>query len=116
MVGGLEQSVREHLASYLAGEEPLHDFQEWFAPRAWDVAREASLEAHELVQEINLSLAEFTSGHLTAVELAQRLRPLVESYRSIPSVQTASSAKSIRPAVAARSSASADIRLVAVPA
>jgi hypothetical protein len=113
MVGDLEHDIRDQLARYLAGEESLDAFQEWFASRAWGVEG-APLEARELINAINLGLAEFSIGHLSAVELARELRPWVETYRSVPEIQTGSSAQSLRPAVAvAERSGSVDIRLVA---
>jgi len=37
MQSSLDREIREHLARYFAGEISLRQFEEWFAPRAWDI-------------------------------------------------------------------------------
>lgn len=74
-----ENHIREALARYVSGEIHLVQFQEWFVPRAWEALAERSC-ASDLAADIELLLAEFTSGQLTEAELREALR----SHASIP--------------------------------
>lgn len=78
MAASLEQSIREVVMQYIAGRVPLHEFQEWFASRTWDVGVESE-ELRQLVNEIELLLAEFLNGHWTEEELKNKL----QDYRRI---------------------------------
>ena len=73
MSASLEQSIREAVMQYIAGLVPLRGFQEWFASRTWDVGVESE-ELRQLVNEIDLLLAEFSSGHWTEEELKSKLQ------------------------------------------
>lgn len=87
--------IREQLARYLAREISLQDFEDWFAPRAWNIHEATSPALQELVSEIELLLAEFSNGDWTEKELRRMLSPLVATYKvSIaPIFQTATSSK-----------------------
>lgn len=68
-----ENHIREALARYISGEVTLTQFQEWFIPRAWEVLAQRT-GAADLVGDIELLLAEFTSGQSTERELRVALR------------------------------------------
>lgn len=68
-----EHHIRQALGRYLSGEVSLPEFQEWFAPRAWEVVAEHG-PAMDLVGQIELVLAEFTGGYQTEVELRTALK------------------------------------------
>lgn len=65
--------IREAVARYVAGEITRMEFQEWFAPRAWDVLGEGPNPATDLVSEIELLLAEYGHGDWAEAELRERL-------------------------------------------
>lgn len=75
-MSALAAGIRAALAHYLAGEISLVDFDRWFTPSTWDIERQADPEAEALADEIDLRLAEYTSGHWTEPELRQKLRDL----------------------------------------
>lgn len=68
--------MRSRLASYLEGKNSLGEFQEWFIPAAWNI--ESDNDAELIAGEIELRLAEYTSGHLSDSELRAELLALVE--------------------------------------
>jgi len=78
MATSSEQKIREAVLQYIAGRIQLRQFQEWFAANTWDVRAESS-DAQQLVNEIDLLLAEFSNGHWTEGELRSRL----QQYRSV---------------------------------
>lgn len=69
----LEHHMREAVTSYVSGEVSLTQFQEWFVPRAWEVLAENAAGA-DIAAEIELLLAEFTSGDLTERQLRDALK------------------------------------------
>lgn len=78
MVASLEQSIREAVMQYIAGRVQLREFQEWFASKTWDMGSE-SQDVQQLVNEIDLLLAEFLNGHWTEGELRSKL----QQYRRV---------------------------------
>ena len=58
---------------YVAGDISLRDFQDWFIPATWDVAKCPDKEIVKAVRNIQLSLAEFSSGDLTEAQLKNDL-------------------------------------------
>lgn len=76
----LEQEIRTRLAAYLDGGLSLEDFDHWFAGATWDV-RHSDPAAAELVYEVELLVAEFTSGHRFESELRDELRRVLQNYR-----------------------------------
>lgn len=77
-MGDLEREIRERLISYIRAESTLEDFKKWFIPRVWDAHSEGRL-VEELVDEIQLRLAEFANGDWSEPELKAKLKPLVLS-------------------------------------
>ena len=76
-----EIEIREQLARFLAKEISLDTFEDWFAPRSWNFHQASSQVLREMVSEIELLLAEFSSRHLTEDDLRSRLGPFATSYR-----------------------------------
>jgi hypothetical protein len=114
MTDQLQNDIRERLARYLAGETSLDEFEAWFVPRVWQ-AQVTSRETRELIHSIDLLLAELTSGHLHASELADELRRLLATYKTGGTVQTGSSARSVKPAQLRHRSVWVDIRPATAP-
>lgn len=71
------QDLQSHLADYLTGKLSLSEFRDWFDVETWDIAAEPDTPIRQVTGEIELRLAEFTSGHLTEHELRNLLRVLV---------------------------------------
>jgi hypothetical protein len=63
---------------YLAGDLSRDELQDWLVPLVWD-PDSAGLDpkTDDLVNSIQLYLAEFTGGHLTEEELREHLRALL---------------------------------------
>lgn len=75
---GLE--VRRQLRRYIAGQLTLGDFATWLAPVALCVFEAEHTPTEDLVAEIQLRLAEYTSGHWTEEDLRRLLRPVTATY------------------------------------
>lgn len=68
-----EDEIRDRLVGYLAGKESLDDFEDWLVARSWNMHRDSSEAAQEMVSAIELALAEHSSGHLSRGELRRQL-------------------------------------------
>ena len=77
----LDLDIRQRLVTYLTAEMTLRAFQEWYLPATWPVNTRRHGAVEDLVNRIDLRLAEFTSGHWSEDELKEQLRPLVQNYR-----------------------------------
>lgn len=66
----LDQAAREHVWSYLAGDEPLEELEKWLAAEAWD-------DRTLVVAEIDHALAE--RSFLSEDEFQERLRQAVST-------------------------------------
>jgi len=73
MPSSFEKDMRGWIARYISGEVPLREFQEWFAPRAWDIDSTGDAAAVQLAGRIELFLAEFSNVDWTEEELKQTL-------------------------------------------
>ncbi len=75
----LVEGTRQRLGQYLAGEITLRTFEDWFVPLTWQPEAGTDDPAvANLVSEIELCLAEYSSGHWTEAELREHLRPLLD--------------------------------------
>lgn len=63
----IARQMRRKAAAWLAGNVSLNAFSRWVAAKAWMVP----LEVDEFPAEVELRLAEFTSGHLEKHELRE---------------------------------------------
>src|SRR3989442_9661553 len=79
----LDLEIRGHVLSYLSGETTLRDFRAWYIPATWDVNTRRNGRVESLVNEIDLRLAEFTSGHWTEDELKEVLSRLTKDYEGV---------------------------------
>ena len=73
----LDQDIRGWVAQYVSGVISLRKFQEWFAPRAWNIDSTGDAAAAQLASRIELLLAEFSNGDWTEEELRQKLSQYV---------------------------------------
>jgi len=65
------------LLEWIEGDVSLDEFEDWFVPATWNIHRASDPEAEDLTDEIELSLAEYSGGHLTIEELKAELAKLV---------------------------------------
>lgn len=89
MTIGTDLEIRAALVRFLDREISLAEFEDWFVPVAWNIEKTGNREAIELAAEIELRLAEFTSGHWSEDELRKILAPLVGVYETELSVEVA---------------------------
>jgi hypothetical protein len=73
--------IREQLTRFLAHEQPLNSFVEWLTRNTWNIHR-ADAEVRELTGSIELELAQYSNGHLTAKELRSKLSALACGRRA----------------------------------
>ncbi len=84
----LDLEIKRELERFLVGLISLDEFSDWLAPITMDIEQSGSPTAVELVNEIQLRLAEFTDGYWTEAELRDLLRPLVSTVDVVsPGVQ-----------------------------
>jgi hypothetical protein len=98
MARGIDLDIRALLVCYLNGDLTLADFEDWFVPVAWNIERTGNQRAVELAGEIELRLAEFSSGHWSEPDLRGMLAPLAGIYETelSPAVPDAPRAYSFR--------------------
>lgn len=65
--------IREAVARYVSGEITRQEFQEWFAPQAWELLAGDPSPAADLASAIELRLAEFTNEGWSEQELREQL-------------------------------------------
>ena len=73
--------IRERLAMFLDGRIDLDAFEDWFVQNTWNIHLSGSRSAEALTFAIEESLSEYSSHHLTEVELRSELQSLVHSER-----------------------------------
>lgn len=74
----LETAIRRHLERYLAGNLTLNELQDWLVRATWDMEATASPDAMNLAHDIELVLAELSSGFLTPDELRADLQEIAQ--------------------------------------
>ncbi|MFT4036836.1 MAG: hypothetical protein QM692_01550 [Thermomicrobiales bacterium] len=74
----LEQSVRHHLAEYLAENEAYDDFVDWMYGVIWNIEQRGEQAAARLGYAIMLAIAEFDDDVLTRERFQNALRQLAE--------------------------------------
>lgn len=81
MQSRLDLEIHYQLVKYLAAEQTLSDFRNWFDASTWDIEQSGlSQDALDIVGEIELRLSEFSNGHITETELQQKLLPLARQF------------------------------------
>lgn len=72
--------VLDRLVAYVEGRSSRQAFEDWLTPLTFEVVGNGPPTLDELIREIELHLAEFTSGHLSEQELRSELSPLLQTY------------------------------------
>lgn len=88
MVTWSHDDARRTIAELLAGDISLSTFRDVFAQLAWQFAEDigqeqTASEYQQMVFDVDLALAEFSSGHRTEVELRAVLAPFAATYRAL---------------------------------
>lgn len=81
--------IRERLAMFLNGWVDLDMFEDWFVQSTWNVHLFGSKATELLTFEIEESLAEFSSGHLTYDQLRAELQRAIQRDNIVVSVNEA---------------------------
>jgi len=69
--------LQAHLSRYLGNAITLDEIRDWFDEETWGLAGELDSPARKMAGEIELRLAEFTSGHRTEDDLRYHLESLL---------------------------------------
>ena len=72
--------IRERLASYLANEIPVEDFEDFVAQRTWNIHQSGEEHAKSLAYAIEAKLGEYSGGHINEQTLRNELSPFVTDY------------------------------------
>lgn len=72
--------VRSHVEQWLGGKISLREFQEWFVPVAGTIHGDNNPDVENLVDDIDMSLSEYSDGILTGRELREELGRLVHPF------------------------------------
>lgn len=75
-----ERELRHRAADYVSGRSTLRDFELWLAPLAWSIDDAADATLRDLVNRLELRIAEYTSGAWSD----EQLRQLIEDI-AVPS-------------------------------
>ena len=71
-------AIRTQLGRYLNGKSSLQQFRQWFDVETWGVAAGEASPVRQIAGEIELRLAEFTSGHLSESQLRAMLQNFLD--------------------------------------
>jgi hypothetical protein len=71
--------ISEALARYLNGKIDLDSFEDWFVVNSWNIHLANDPQAESLVFAIEESLAEYSSEHITELQMQAELRALLLS-------------------------------------
>jgi hypothetical protein len=84
-IGGLdmirESDIRKQLIAVVQNRLDLADFEDWLVQQSWDMHRDSSPSAQDLVNAIELALAEWSSGHRGEHELRADLARLAHNIQ-----------------------------------
>jgi hypothetical protein len=72
--------IKNQLASYLAREIPFAEFEDWLIDQSWNMHKDSSDEAQELVNEINASIYDYLDQRISEDYLRTNLQPHLRTY------------------------------------
>jgi exonuclease VII small subunit len=84
----IDSDVRNKIEAYLANSISLREFEDWLTETSWNMHKDSFEATIELVNDIELSLAEFSNSHLSVKELQQRLLQAQKQVRFIKKIST----------------------------
>lgn len=74
------KQIRMQLQNWLDGAITFREFQDWFVPVAGLIAAQNDPGAESLVDDIDMSLSEYSDGVLTPGELREELTALARPF------------------------------------
>ncbi len=77
-----QSQIREKISRYLRHEISLDQFEDWLVQRSWNMHKDSDEDAQRLASEVELRLAEHSSGHLTVAALRDELRDFANVFPS----------------------------------
>ncbi len=81
MQPSLDREIRDHLLDYLKSAATLDQFKDWLISATWDSGDDSESTAMQLTYEIQLALADQSTGITTESELRDVLSDLVHAVR-----------------------------------
>ena len=72
--------LQDQIVRYLAGRISLREFRNWFDSASWNIEIGPDSRVYAMFAEIELRLAEFSSGHWTEEELQGQLKKLLPNH------------------------------------
>ena len=75
----ITSGIYKKVVQYLNNEITLSQFEDWFLPNLGQILSLPSCPTLDLAGEIELGLAEMSSGHRTETEFSTMLRNVIES-------------------------------------
>ena len=75
--------IRNQLASYLAREVSFAEFEDWLIDQSWNMHKDSSDEAQQLVNEINTSIYDYLDQRVSEDYLRTKLHPYLQRYNLV---------------------------------
>jgi hypothetical protein len=98
-------AIRSSIGEFLAGEQPLDQFENWLVAHSWNIHKSGEVESQVLAYEIELRLAEYHVGALSEQDLRLELQQIANTFTDSnqqSNVVTASSTDLIHSPLSAR--------------
>lgn len=109
---GMKSVIYALVSAYVSGEITLQAFEEWFIPATWDIRKIPDAETLGLIREIQLLMAEYSSGDRSEDNLKGTLSALLP----VPMIVVESSTAVAQPSGRRRPATSAQNQPVEVAA
>jgi hypothetical protein len=68
--------IKQRLFDYLTGKHSFEQFEDWLIKHSWDMHKDSSKTAQDLVIDIQGVIYEYLDGYLDEPELKTKLKPL----------------------------------------
>lgn len=78
MATSLVSDIRSKVASVVAGDLTIRQFEDWFVPATWDVERSADQDAIRLAHQVLHQVSEYEGGLWNDDEFLRQLRDLLQ--------------------------------------
>ncbi|HEV2464551.1 MAG TPA: hypothetical protein VGT04_12175 [Acidobacteriaceae bacterium] len=75
-----ESQIRQQLGRYLRGNISLDVFEDWLVQRSWNMHKDSDEAAQKLASQIELRLAEHSSGHLDEEAMREEFRAFITKF------------------------------------
>src|SRR5262249_9658833 len=75
----MEEQIRQWLSRYLKQEISISDFQRWFVSTTWSADDPEERSLREIIDAVDLRLAEYSSHFWSESDLRDQLRLILEN-------------------------------------